>query len=1276
MAPGEVFITDTDARGLDVAAEAESNRAGGTPITWEQRDATAAQNEALLERDLRQKRLLFESRPYEAHVQFSNFCNMSCIMCWDGDNPPLKKMSPVVLERLRNEIAPHLSVITPHDGSEPTVVTWDEMVALAKDYSVQLELVTNGQAFDEEKFHEVKDHIEMLVLSVDSHLPDLFEKIRPGAKAEVVYRNVERAVRLCEENGIECIVQIVFMTLNAPHMPDLVAWLGERGVRVVNIIQMIDVNRRSWHLDATMHFSAEYLDWVKKQCVAVAEQRKLKLGWWLSGHQWFDFREEAQKVRPRPGKIRNDRRDAKMKLLHPGFCRYAYDRLRIAADGHVSPCGLDGDRELDLGTLAKESFEGIWNGPSARDLRRGHYTWDYPSLCASCRFVDLPPAQSIMPFVDHHLTRLGRPVPASVAPVLTIESPDHMLRTGEAPTFVLQEPDMDIVEYLLLLSPGGEADGTVYAKLEHSKTDGRVSLKMPESKWEALETNIGYWWIILGTNAQTKLVSARTTEIRCLIRHEALPRVDESRLKYSDKGEFSFVYLGGGRQVGWKERGDLPTRPPLRNRGSGDSPGPRFLKLRKVPSAPVDAAMGPDAYREMTGHVRDVVRSALPDGAVAVVASKGDQALLECDGRTLRHFPADASGIYVGYHPPDDAWAIERLERARAEGAQFLVIPASMRWWLDHYKDLVEHLHSNYGQPIADDRERCTIFPLQSRKSREPTSPGSGSELAEAADRALGYDGHHRQAFRRFHAAGEDVFPRFAQEAAGYQLVDTEGRAFIDWVSGGGPVILGYGYPAVAEAISAQLPVGPTLTLTHPIEVEVATLLTEMIPCAEMVAFGKNGSDAVGAAVRIARAVTGREVILQHGVHGFHDWYVAVHGVAGVPSRLGELVRSFPYNDLDALAMLFEEHRGEVAAVVMEPVNVELPAPGYLEGVQELARQHGALLVFDEVITAFRLGNGGAQERFGVMPDLACLGKALANGMPLSAVVGKGEYVGRLPELAYGMTFRGETLSLAAARAVLRVLRDAPVAEHLARVGADIRDAFDRACSNAGIAAALRGPEARMTFVFGNHAAVPPERLEAAFVIECARRGVLTNGNILPSLAHDDVAIARTAEVFAQALEPVRALVDAGSHAVAAAMRAGFARASTQPPAAQGELPAAFLDAARDEGGRLQLSGWMLSHEGGACTVEMIGPRGATRTAGPVDRVDLTQAWPATPAAKRAGFSVSLPADEFVKDGRYEFVIRGHDGEKAIFECPVSRSMSHTIDPEPGRVDDNGTLRL
>ncbi len=1254
------------ARGPDGANGASCVRE--TPrISWPEREQIAARNRALLDRELREKRLVFESRPYEAHVQFSNFCNMSCVMCLDGNNPPLKKISPVVLKRLREEIAPDLCVITPHDGSEPTTVTWDETLALVNDYSVLLWLTTNGQLFDEEKFHQVKDHVEMIIFSVDSHIPELFEKIRPGGKAAIVYENLETTARLCEEHGIEFVVNVVFMTPNAPLMPDMVAWCADRGVQVINIFQMIDVNRHSWNLDATMHFSAEYLDWIKHQCVAVAEQRRMRLGWYLSDHQWFDFTDPETAVPPRETRLVNDRRDWAMRFRHPGFCKYAYDRFRLRADGYISPCGLDCDGELEWGNLAKQPFEELWNGPAAQDLRRGHYTWDYASICKSCRYVDLVPAQEALGVFYRYLEEVGERL-ETLAPALAVTAPEHMTRSEAAPPIIVRGPDRELA-YQLVMSPGGEPEDMQVVELDQAEAcDGAVELRIPEATWEGLETNIGYWWALVATDGGTPV--ARAPEMRCVIRHEPIARIENSNLNYPDEGHFAPVYLGGDRQVGWNDRGALPHRPPLRKSSAALVPGKRFASRRRLPADTPAVGMTHGAYREMVGHVRAVIAGAVPEGSKVLVATKGDPSLLEVEGRDLRHFPGDEHGGYVGHHPPDDGWAIEQLDKARAAGAQFLVIPASMRWWLDHYRDFAERLRST-REPIHDDRERCTIFDLRPPSVTE-RFPVDAAEVAALADEVLGYSGHHRMAFRHLYG-GDDPFPRFARDAAGYDLVDLEGRRFVDWVNGGGPVILGYRHPAVTDAITAQLPVGPTLTLTHPIEVEVAALLTEMIPSAEMVAFGKNGSDALTAAVRLARAATGREMILQHGGHGFHDWCVAAHGVPGVPKALGPLVRSFPYNDVKALERLFEEHAGEVAAVVMEPVSIELPEPGYLEAVRELAHEHGALLVFDEVITAFRLGTGGAQERFGTMPDLTCLGKAMANGMPLSAVVGKREYLERLPGLAYGMTFRGETLSLAAAAAVLRTLRDVPVAEHLAYIGELVRAAFDRACAATGVQAALLGPPARMTFALADDATVQREKV---FVLECARRGILTNGNILPSLAHDEDAVRRTEEAFGPALERVKALTGPAGEAVEEAVRRGFerCRVSAGEP---GDRRAGCLDTARDDGDQLFLRGWLVTGGDQPCVVEVSGPAGASRVAARAVRPDLAEAFPDARDALHAGFEVTLPAAEFVAGGRYEYVIRARCGNDILFECPVAQAPARSApEPRPPSIGGDGTLLL
>jgi glutamate-1-semialdehyde 2,1-aminomutase len=490
--------------------------------------------------------------------------------------------------------------------------------------------------------------------------------------------------------------------------------------------------------------------------------------------------------------------------------------------------------------------------------------------------------------------------------------------------------------------------------------------------------------------------------------------------------------------------------------------------------------------------------------------------------------------------------------------------------------------------------------------------------------------------------------------------------------------LLGYRDPVVEEAIRAQLEAGTILTLMHPVEVEVAALLVEMIPCAEMAAFGKNGSDVLTAAIRIARAATGRERVFQCGFHGFHDWYTGLApGVRGIPSVLTSLTHPFPYNDLDSLERLFGRFAGEVAAVVMEPVTFELPEPGYLEAVRELAHHNGALLVFDELVTGFRLANGGGQELFRVLPDLACFGKALSNGMPLAAVVGRSEYMKLLPDVGYGMTARGETLSLAAARATLQALKKEPVAGRLARTGARVREALQRAADAHGVRCELLGPEARMCFYF-HEELVSRARIQRLFLAECARQGVLTGGDILPTAAHDEEAVERTENAFDHALRRVSEVHGAARGAVVDAMEAGWSVSGSV--SSNGGRPAgAFggsLDLVAENGDHLDLKGWLLYGGEPVDAVEAVAEGGAVRRAVISERPDVAEAFPAIDGAARSGFELALDAPAFRAGGRYAFTLRAVRDEDEVFRCRVDRWQGGRSDAPPPHWSSEGTLYL
>jgi len=237
-------------------------------------------------------------------------------------------------------------------------------------------------------------------------------------------------------------------------------------------------------------------------------------------------------------------------------------------------------------------------------------------------------------------------------------------------------------------------------------------------------------------------------------------------------------------------------------------------------------------------------------------------------------------------------------------------------------------------------------------------------------------------------------YPIFLEYGKGCRLTDVDGNEYIDFLCGYGPIILGYREEEVDDAVIQQIKdKGFCFTLTQPYQNELARKLNELIPSAELSSFLKTGSDATTASIRIARAYTNRIKIMRCGYHGWHDWCVEMKG--GIPEKFYEDVYEFHYNDLDHLEDLMKKHGDQTAAIIMTPFGhhlhekMQAPKPGFLEGVRKLADKYGAVLVFDEVRTCFRLRMGGAQELYGVTPDLTVLGKGMANGYAISVVTGK-----------------------------------------------------------------------------------------------------------------------------------------------------------------------------------------------------------------------------------------------------------------------------------------------
>jgi len=268
------------------------------------------------------------------------------------------------------------------------------------------------------------------------------------------------------------------------------------------------------------------------------------------------------------------------------------------------------------------------------------------------------------------------------------------------------------------------------------------------------------------------------------------------------------------------------------------------------------------------------------------------------------------------------------------------------------------------------------------------------------------------------------ISPVAIDHALGAYAYDIDGNRYLDMVNSLAAILLGYCDPDVNLAVKRQLDKGSIFSLPSTLELEVSELLVDIIPCAEMIRFGKNGSDATSAAVRVSRAFTGKDRIAACGYHGWHDWYIGTTTRSkGVPEAVSKLTDLFAYNDISSLESLFEQHPNQYAAVILEPMNAYWPKNNFLEQVQNLCRQHNAVLIFDETVTGFRYGLGGAQELFSITPDLCVLGKGLANGFPLSAVVGKKEIMHCFNDIFFSTTFGGETLSLAAAKAAINKLQ-------------------------------------------------------------------------------------------------------------------------------------------------------------------------------------------------------------------------------------------------------------
>lgn len=366
----------------------------------------------------------------------------------------------------------------------------------------------------------------------------------------------------------------------------------------------------------------------------------------------------------------------------------------------------------------------------------------------------------------------------------------------------------------------------------------------------------------------------------------------------------------------------------------------------------------------------------------------------------------------------------------------------------------------------------------------------------------------------------QGVAPVFAESAEGCRITDVDGNTFLDFTMGLCPVTLGHAHPHTLASLERHMRKGCLYSIPHRVEVELAETIRAMAPCAEKVRFGKNGSDATAAAVRVSRAFTGRDKVALCGYHGWQDFYIGCTDQnAGVPQAVRELSLSFPYNDADALERLFKNNPGEIACVLMEPMSVIWPEPGFLESVRELTLRFGAVLVFDEIITGFRWSLGGAQEYFGVTPDLACFSKALANGLAISALAGKAEIMDwfSIGKAFWSTTYGNEALTMAVALDTLGYIRDNGVIPFIWSQGRKLMDGFSALVAKHRLEKEIfvLGSPPRHVFVFAND---PGLVRKSFFQQECVMRGLLSFWCHNVSFAHKDEDVAEAMTVYDEVL--------------------------------------------------------------------------------------------------------------------------------------------------------------
>jgi glutamate-1-semialdehyde aminotransferase len=372
----------------------------------------------------------------------------------------------------------------------------------------------------------------------------------------------------------------------------------------------------------------------------------------------------------------------------------------------------------------------------------------------------------------------------------------------------------------------------------------------------------------------------------------------------------------------------------------------------------------------------------------------------------------------------------------------------------------------------------------------------------------------------------QGIAPKYLKKGKDAHVWDVDGNEFIDYNMGIGPISLGYCYPRVDEAIAAQLKDGITFSMMHELEVTLAELVHQVIPNAEAIRISKTGADVTSAAIRVARAFTGRKKVLCCGYHGWHDWYISVTSRnSGIPEEVAALTATFEYNDIASVAQALDE---DTACVILEPFVFQAPKDNFLQKLKELCEANGTLLIFDEMWTGFRIAVGGAQEYFNVKADLACYSKAFANGMPVALLTGRKDVMQLFnEEVFFFTTFGGEALSLAAAVATIREMMEQNVPAALAQKGSQLKEGYNRIAAENGIQeyTSCTGYDCRSLITF-NAPGQDALKLKSFVQQELFKRGILWSGFHNMCFTHTAADIAHTLAAYCEILPMLKQAID------------------------------------------------------------------------------------------------------------------------------------------------------